>query len=48
MNLTKRCGLAALCVASFSMPALDEAQANSWTVDDMKNDRKTIFLFEKR
>ena len=48
MNLTKRCGLAALCVASFSMPAFAEAQANGWTVVDMKNDWKTIFLFEKR
>jgi len=28
--------------------ALDEAQANGWTVVDMKNDWKTIFLFEKR
>ena len=27
--------------------ALDEAQANGWTVVDMKNDWKTIFLFEK-
>ena len=28
--------------------ALDEAQANGWTVVDMKNDWKTIFQFEKR
>jgi len=28
--------------------ALDEAQANGWTVVDMKNDWKTIFPFEKR
>ena len=28
--------------------ALDEAQANGWTVVDMKNEWKTIFPFEKR
>jgi len=28
--------------------ALDEAQANGWTVVDMKSDWKTIFPFEKR
>ena len=48
MKLAKRFALAALCVASFSMPAFAEAQANGWTVVDMKNDWKTIFPFGKR
>ena len=48
MKLSKRFALAALCVASFSMPAFAEAQANGWKVVGKKNDWKSIFPFEKR